>query len=204
MRAIYVVLMMSALSAWSGNAMAIEEAEYTVVEQEENLEIREYAPHILAVTHVEGDMESAGNEAFGYLFDYISGNNQGQKKIEMTAPVSQEAAGEKIEMTAPVGQQRTGEKWQISFMMPASYTIETLPKPLDPKVSLREVPAQRIASIRYSGFWSEEGYLRNKQTLQSWIEKKGLKAIGEPVWARYNAPFSLWFLRRNEVLIPIN
>ena len=122
----------------------------------------------------------------------------------MTAPVSQQAVSEKIDMTAPVGQQRSGDKWQISFMMPASYTIETLPKPLDPKVSLLQVPSRRIAAIRYTGFWSEEGYLRNEAALQSWMEKKGLKAIGEPVWARYNAPFSLWFLRRNEILIPIS
>jgi effector-binding domain-containing protein len=183
--------------------MAIEEAKYTVVEKRDNFEIRDYAPHILAITLVDGDLEKAGNQAFAYLFDYISGNNQAQGKIAMTTPVSQEAVGRKIDMTAPVGQQRSDGKWQISFMMPATYTMETLPKPLDPKVSLQQVPARRMAAIRYSGFWSKEGYLRNKAALDSWIEKKGLKAIGEPVWARYNAPFSLWFLRRNEVLIPI-
>lgn len=121
----------------------------------------------------------------------------------MTAPVSQEAVGEKIEMTAPVGQQRSGEKWQISFMMPASYTMQTIPRPVDPKVSLREVPARRMAVIRYSGFWSEEGYSRNKAMLESWIKEKGLETTGDPIWARYNAPFSLWFLRRNEVMIQL-
>jgi len=185
------------------DAMAIEEAGYTVVTKEDDFEIRDYAPHVLAVTVVDGDLEGAGNEAFSSLFDYISGNNERQDKVAMTAPVSQQGTGEKIDMTAPVGQQRLEEKWLVSFMMPASYTLETLPKPLDPEVTLRQVPARRLAAVRYSGFWSEEGYLRNKAALESWIEKKGLQTIGEPIWARYNAPFSLWFLRRNEVLIPI-
>jgi len=184
-------------------AMAIEEAKYTVVLKEDNFEIRDYEPYVLAETVVEGDLENAGNEAFSSLFDYISGNNQSQEKVAMTAPVSQEAAGEKIDMTAPVGQQRRDKKWAVSFMMPASYTLATLPKPLNPNVILRQVPATRIAAIRYSGFWSEEGYLSNKNALESWIEKKEFVATGEPNWARYNAPFSLWFMRRNEVLIPI-
>ena len=184
--------------------MAIEEAKYTVVTREDNFEIRDYAPHVVAETVVEGDLEGAGNEAFSSLFQYIAGNNQRQDKVAMTAPVSQEPGGQKIDMTTPVGQQRLEEKWVVSFMMPASYTLETLPKPLDPKVTLRQVPARRLAAVRYSGFWSEEGYLRHKAALESWIEKKrGLKAVGEPIWARYNSPFSLWFLRRNEVLIPI-
>lgn len=187
----------------STKAIALEEAIYTVIEKEDNFEVRDYAPQVRAVTHVESDLEGAGNEAFSYLFDYISGNNERQDKIAMTAPVSQQSDGEKIKMTAPVGQQRRGDKWQISFVMPASYTMKTLPKPSDPKVSLVQVPEKRYAAVRYSGFWSEQGYQQNKSALQSWISKKGLRPLGEPIWARYNAPFSLWFLRRNEVLIPI-
>jgi len=200
---IRILLILSAMLVGGGNAMAIEETNYSVVEKEDNFEIRDYAPHTLAETVVAGSLEDAGNKAFNRLFEYISGNNQSRAKVAMTAPVSQEPAGEKIDMTAPVGQQAAGERWVVSFMMPASYTLETLPKPLDPAVTLRAVPARRMAAIRYSGFWSEEGYLRNKAALESWIEKKGYKVIAEPVWARYNAPFSLWFLRRNEVLISI-
>ena len=195
---LFIVMLVSTV-----DAMAIEEAKYTVVTKEADFEIRDYAPHVLAEIVVDGDLEDAGNKAFRRLFDYISGNNERKDKVAMTAPVSQEATSKKIEMTAPVGQQRFEEKWRVSFMMPASYTLNTLPKPLDPKVTLREVPARKLAAIRYSGFWSEEGYLRNKAALKSWIEKKQLKITGEPIWARYNAPFSLWFLRRNEVLIPI-
>lgn len=120
----------------------------------------------------------------------------------MAMPVV-EARGEKIAMTAPVGQRQETNGWSVSFMMPASYTLKTLPAPIDPTLTVREVPARRMAVIRYSGVWSEERYLANKDRLESWIREKGLTAIGQPVWARYNPPFTLWFLRRNEVLIPV-
>jgi hypothetical protein len=112
--------------------------------------------------------------------------------------------GEKITMTAPVGQQRVQDRWVVSFMMPAAYTLETLPEPEDPAVRLRQVPARRIAAVRYSGFWSETGYLRYKSALESWIHARGLIVVGDPIWARYNPPFTPWFLRRNEILIPVD
>ena len=121
----------------------------------------------------------------------------------MTAPVSQQSSGEKIAMTAPVGQQRVDKSWAVSFTMPASYTLQTLPEPDDPKIRLRQVPARTMATIRYSGFWSEKNYLRYKAELESWIDRRGLTTTGDPVWARYNAPFTPWFLRRNEILIPV-
>jgi hypothetical protein len=106
-------------------------------------------------------------------------------------------------MTAPMGQQRVGEKWAVSFIMPSSYTLETLPEPEDPAVKLREVPARRMAAVRYSGFWSEKGYLKHRGELEAWIDRSGLTTLGDPLWARYNPPFMPWFLRRNEILIPI-
>jgi effector-binding domain-containing protein len=186
------------------DAMAIEEATYKVVKKDNQFEIRDYAPHILAETVVEGNLEEAGNKAFNRLFRYISGDNRSRDKVAMTAPVSQEPSGVKIKMTAPVGQQRVQEKWAVSFMMPDSYTLETLPEPEDPNVKLRQVPARRMAAVRYSGFWSEKGYLRYKMELESWIHKRGLTIMGDPIWARYNPPFTPWFLRRNEILIPVN
>jgi effector-binding domain-containing protein len=186
------------------DAMAIEEAAYEVLQKDNRFEIRDYAPHILAETVVAGDLEEAGNKAFNRLFRYISGENRSRKKVAMTAPVSQEPTGEKITMTAPVGQQRVQEKWAVSFMMPASFSLETLPEPEDPKVTLRQVPARRMAAIRYSGFWSEKNYLRYKSALESWIHEKGLTIVGDPLWARYNPPFTPWFLRRNEILIPVD
>ncbi|MGM0394269.1 MAG: SOUL family heme-binding protein [Thermodesulfobacteriota bacterium] len=186
------------------NAMAIEEAEYTVIKKDTHFEIRDYAPHIIAETVVQGNLKDAGDIAFKKLFGYISGDNRSRDKVSMTAPVSQKPEGEKIEMTAPVAQQRDKESWVVSFMMPSTYTIKTLPEPEDNEITLRQVPARRMAAIRYSGFWSEEGYLRHKAELESWINKMGFTIVGVPIWARYNPPFMPWFLRRNEVLIPID
>ena len=186
------------------NAMATEEAQYELVIKDSKFEIRDYAPHIIAETIVEGDFENAGDKAFNRLFRYISGDNRSRVKVDMTAPVSQESATEKIEMTAPVEQQGIEGKWTVSFTMPASYTLETLPVPDDPKITVRQIPAQRMAAVRYSGFWSEKNYLKYKQQLELWIHERGLAVVGLPIWARYNPPFTPWFLRRNEILIPVD
>jgi hypothetical protein len=187
----------------AGNAMATEEAEYTVVLSDESFEVRSYESHILAETRVDGDFEEAGSQAFGRLFKYISGDNKAREEVEMTSPVSQEAASEEIAMTSPVGQQRENNQWLVSFMMPSSYSIDTIPEPTNLDVTLRLVPARHIAAVTYSGFWSEDSYLSNKAELEAWIEQQGLDVVGEPIWARYNPPFMPWFLRRNEILIPI-
>ena len=184
-------------------AMATEEAPYTVIKTDDIFELREYAPQVLAEIIVDGNLESAGSKAFRPLFRYISGDNKSRGKIAMTAPVSQEQRGEKISMTAPVSQQSVQGKWAVSFMMPASYTMENLPIPDDPDIKLRQVPARRLAAVRYSGTWSEKNYLEYKERLENWIRENGLEISGEPVWARYNPPFTLWFLRRNEILIPV-
>lgn len=186
-----------------GNAMATEEAKYRVILQEDNFELREYQPHIIAETMVGGDFDDAGSKAFDPLFKYISGDNRSRQKIDMTAPVSQQAEGEKIAMTSPVGQQRANDRWAVSFMMPASYSLDTLPVPNNPNITLRQVPARHMAAVKYSGFWSEKSYRQNKEQLDAWINKNGFSVIGEPIWARYNPPFMPWFLRRNEILMPI-
>jgi len=183
--------------------MAIEEANYGVHIKDNHIEIRDYTPHIVAETVVNGSFEDAGSQAFRILYNYISGGNRSRHTVEMTAPVSQRPNAEKIEMTAPVGQQQVDGRWVVSFMMPAAYTLETLPVPENPQVSLRQVPGRRMAAVRYSGFWSEKGYLDNKSKLEVWIKLNGYEIAGSPLWARYNAPFTPWFLRRNEILIPI-
>ncbi len=187
-----------------GNAMAVEEAKYEVIRVDDKIEIREYAPSIVAETVVNEDFEDAGNQAFRKLFKYISGDNTGRDKIAMTAPVSQqEKQSEKIAMTAPVGQRVASQGWAISFMMPASYTMDTIPQPDDPAVVLRQIPKYRAAVIRYSGLWSEKNFADQLEKLHAWIAQNQLEIAGEPVWARYNAPFTPWFMRRNEILIPI-
>jgi hypothetical protein len=184
-------------------AMAVEEAPYRVVQKEGAFELREYEPQILAEVVVDGDLEDAGNKAFNLLFRYISGENRGRAKIAMTAPVAQERTPEKITMTAPVSQQSAPGGWAVSFMMPSSYTLETLPVPDNPAVVIRQVPARRVAAIRYSGTWSGARYRDHLARLEAWIRASGFVSSGEPVWARYDPPFMPWFLRRNEVLIPV-
>ena len=184
--------------------MAAEEAEYNVTVQNDKLEIREYAPSIVAEVVVSDTFEDASGAAFRKLFNYISGDNTGRSKIAMTSPVTQKQEPEKIAMTSPVGQRKSDQGWAVSFMMPAFYTMDTIPIPDDPSVVLREIPAYRAAAIRYSGRWSEKAYKKQLLLLQEWIEEEELEITGDPLWARYNAPFTPWFMRRNEILIPIS
>ena len=185
------------------SAMAIEKAKYSVLEKEDGFEIRKYDPQIVAETFVEGDLEKAGNEGFRRLYAYISGENTTKQSISMTAPVSQETGSKKIAMTAPVKQEKKENQWRITFLMPAEYTLETLPEPNDTRVRLTEESDRLMVAVKYSGTWSEEGYEENRALLEEYIQKRGLTKTGEPVWARYDPPFMPWFLRRNEVLIPI-
>ena len=205
MKRLQPAFLLGILIAWGSSAMAVEEAKYTVVEKDGSFEIRDYAPYVLAEVTVKAGLEDAGNIAFNRLFGYITGKNRTRAKIAMTAPVSQEPASRKIAMTAPVSQEpATGGGWSVSFTMPASCTMENLPTPEDAGVTLRPVPARRMAAVRYSGRWTEKGYLLHKAELTVWIAKKGLAVAGDAVWARYNPPFTPWFLRRNEILIPIS
>jgi SOUL heme-binding protein len=201
---ISIFVLASLLVIGAQKSMAFEEAAYVVITKENEFEVREYAPHVVAETLVEGDQKEAANKAFPKLLRYISGANVSRAKVAMTAPVSQQAAGEKIQMTVPVGQQRVQNKWAVSFVMPKSYTLATLPQPQDASVVLRQVPAQKMAVVRYSGTWSEKNYLSRKSALESWVSKNGLSVAGEAVWARYNPPIMPWFLRRNEIMIPVN
>lgn len=190
------------LFPWSP-LMAIETARYQVVEKDGDFELRQYAPYIVAETLVEGEMDEVGNEGFRRLFGYISGNNRKKQSISMTAPVTQEKTAEKIAMTAPVTQERSGDKFRITFMMPSEYTLETLPEPLDSRVTLKTEPGRLVAVIQYSGTWSVKRFEDHKKKIEEWISKRGLNPLAEPVWARYDPPFKPWFLRRNEVLIPV-
>lgn len=183
--------------------MAIEQAKYQTITKEGQFEVREYESHILAEVEIAGDMEGASNQAFRPLFRYISGENRSQTKVAMTAPVSQEQASEKISMTTPVSQERSDGAWAISFMMPADYTMETIPLPSNHRVKLREVPVRKVATVKYSGRWTESGYLKHKLALEKWIASEGLIANGDAIWARFNSPYTPWFMRRNEVQIPV-
>ena len=204
----FLISIVLGVALWShimcpDHLMAIEEPQYRVLEQSGNFELRQYQSYIEAETLVEGDFTEVGNEGFRRLVAYIKGKNRKKQAIPMTAPVSQEAESEKISMTAPVGQEKVPGKWRITFVMPSSYTMSTLPEPLDPRITLVEIPGRLMAVIRYSGTWSKARYEAKERELREFIKGKGLKIVGEPLWARYNPPFMPWFLRRNEVMIPV-
>lgn len=198
-----IVLTGVLLLAWAGaasrTASGVEEPKYRVALAEGAFEIRHYAPVVVAETVVEGDWRVAGNAGFRRLADYIFGGNDGGRKIAMTAPVSQGRGGQKIAMTAPVAQERRGEKWVVAFTMPSAYTLDRLPVPDDPAVRLRPVGERRVAAIRFSGSWDEHRFEEKAAALRRWLESKGETAIGEPVTARYDPPWTPWFLRRNEI-----
>ena len=186
--------------------MAHEEPVYRVVKTTEQIEVREYAPYLIAETRVAAPFDEAGNAAFKILAGYIFGNNRSQQKMEMTAPVSQTPASEKMEMTAPVAQTPAAgneEAYVFSFVMPSRYTRATLPEPLDQRVSIREIPARTMAVLTYSGTWSQSRYQEHEAELMAAVREAGLTPAGKPVFARYNSPFALWFMRRNEIMIEV-
>ena len=185
--------------------MAIEEPEYTVIEKSGGFELRAYSPKIVAETLVSGSLDKASSAGFRLLADYIFGNNTsrtgGNEKISMTAPVTMEPKSEKISMTAPVSMEQTGGQWRVHFVMPGQYTLDTLPKPANPAVTLREVPARNYAVIRFSGLAGEDKTATKTADLMTWLDSKGITPTGKPELARYNPPWTLPFLRRNEVMV---
>ena len=193
--------------------MATEEPSYQILQTTEDYELRRYEPYRVAEVEVRGDFEEVGSEAFRILAGYIFGDNQGEAKIAMTAPVSQrpaetpvEKAGTRLEMTAPVTQRAAdtaSDTYVISFVMPKSFSLEALPRPNNPRIRLREEPAVRVAARRYSGSWSEARYREEERRLLDALQRDGLQPRGTPIYARYNSPFSLPMLRRNEILVPL-
>ena len=170
----------------------------------DGIEIRSYAPKIVAQVEVSGERETAISEGFRLIADYIFGNNAPNAKIAMTAPVLQQAAeGQKIAMTAPVLQQRTGNAWIVQFVMPSEYTLETLPKPNNPAVKLLKTLPQKMVVIRFSGTTRAANLAEHQQRLTDYIAKQKLKTVGAPVFAFYDPPWTLPFFRRNEIMLEL-
>ena len=184
-------------------AMAIEEPSYDVVQRLDGAEVRQYAPYVVAQVSVAGEAREAGNQAFRILAGYIFGKNKGERKFEMTAPVTQTEVPVKLEMTAPVTQTPAPGGYLVQFVLPRGVTLASAPEPLDPRVQLREVPAARVAVIRYSGFWSQANYDEHLAKLREALRAAGLPWTGEPTLSRYDPPFTPWFLRRNEIWLAV-
>jgi len=178
---------------------ATEEPEYKLVRELAGAEVRQYAAYTVAEVLVAGPSSEAGSQAFPILAGYIFGKNKGEKKLAMTAPVTQTAVPVKLEMTAPVTQSAAPGGFLVQFVLPRGVTVNSAPEPLDERIQLREVAPARMAVIRYSGFWSESNYQDHLAQLQSALQAANLAWVGEPVYSRYDAPFKPWFLRRNEI-----
>jgi len=185
-------------------SQAIEEPTYDVVRQiGEQIELRRYATYVVAEVVVDATATDAGNRAFPILAGYIFGKNKGQQKLEMTAPVTQSAEPVKLEMTAPVAQDAVAGGMRVQFVLPKGVTLATAPEPLDPRVRLREEPPALRAVIRYSGTWSQANYDEHLGKLQAALAAAGIATQGQPVLARYNAPMTPWFMRRNEIWLAL-
>lgn len=188
-----------------GGCAAVASPEYTVLERRDGYEIRQYGGLLLAETEVRGTYRESLNRGFRILFDFISGNNEGKVPVEMAAPVLQERkpAPEKIEMTAPVLTDSREDRHVIAFLMPSKYTRRTLPRPLDPRVSIRELPPRKVAARTYSWYATEERVRRETERLREMLARDGTRPASQFVSAQYNPPWTLPFLRRNEILVEL-
>ncbi len=175
---------------------------YEVSKSEDNIEIRQYEPMIIAEVQIEGQRKDAIKDGFRLLADYIFGNNAANQGITMTTPVQQQK-NTKIAMTAPVQQQSSDNSWKISFVMPTEYSMETLPKPLNEHVILKEVPAKQFVVITFAGTNSDKNIKEHEEKLMKYIQFKNLSVTGYPKYAFYNPPWTLPLMRRNEIMVEI-
>jgi len=181
-----------------------EQQAYRLLDAQGNVELREYAPCVVADVVASGSAEQAGSAAFQPLFEYISGANRGAEPLEMTAPVIQKPASERLAMTAPVIQEAASpNEWSVSFVLPAGRSLSEYPVPSNPRVSLRAVPGETAAAIRWSGRWTASNIARRTEELRRAIAENGWKESGEPRWARFDPPWKPPFARRNEIVIPV-
>lgn len=184
--------------------MATEEPAYTATLQDGAFEVREYAAQVVAEVTVPGDRSEAANAGFRLLAGYIFGGNRRKQSIPMTAPVVlAEAKGESIAMTAPVLQTGSGKEWVVRFILPSAYSYDALPTPNDPKVRLLAVPRTRYAVVRFSGLANDQDVEEKTGELRAFIARHKLPVAGPTSLARYNPPWTLWFMRRNEVMVPL-
>ena len=202
-RAVLALLLTPLLAGVPMPAHAIEEPTYTVTRTIGDVELRHYEPYVVAEVLVTGTAGEAGSKAFGILAGYIFGKNKGEKTLAMTAPVTQTPAPVKLGMTAPVIQNAAPGGYLVQFVLPKGTTLATAPEPIDPQVRLRVVDPMDVAVIRYSGFWSDANYNEHLALLRTALTRAGIPSSGEPIYSRYNAPFTPWFLRRNEIWLQV-
>ena len=190
-RILTIIVLLFATPAWA----EYERPTYNVVLKEHGLEIRDYAPTVVVETQVLASRRDAAGEAFRSLFNYISGDNTARLEIPMTSPVAQTQAGK--------GPGNVSGKWAIRFFLPKNLSEENIPQPLQQDVNIVTLAAQRFASVSFKGTQNDKKVVRYTAQLREFIAQKGYWVAGEPVYAFYDPPFVPWFLRDNEILLPI-
>jgi hypothetical protein len=204
MRTIFMPLTLAgALLLGGGAARAVEEPAFKPILREGAFEVRDYPGLIVAEVTVTGEQKEAANKGFRLLAGYIFGGNKRRQSIAMTAPVAQAPVSEKIAMTAPVTQIQNDGTWIVRFTMPSAYTMEALPEPNDPKVQLRRLPATRFAALRFSGLARRDDVDVKSTELLAAAKAHHLRTSGPVTLAQYDPPWTPWFMRRNEVMVPL-
>ncbi len=202
MKLIFIGLLAS-FALTGSPALAVEEPKFTVALHEGPFEIRDYQAAVVAEVNVTGDQREAASKGFRLLAGYIFGGNRRRQSIAMTAPVAQERTGQKIAMAAPVTQTQADGAWVVRFTMPSAYSLETLPEPNDPRIQLRTLAPARFAVVRFSGIADRQSADAKTAELEGFVRARALRAVGPASLAQYDPPWTLWFMRRNEVMIPV-
>jgi len=180
-----------------------DQPSYQVLNEVGNIQIRHYPTLLVAETEIAADYKNASNQGFKRLAGYIFGNNQKQQSLAMTAPVIQEQQAETLAMTAPVIQQKAEDRWLMAFVLPKGYTVATAPIPNDKAVVIKELSAKKVAVIQYTGSLCESGIAKNADILSNWLNQQGYKPLSPARSAAYDPPWTLPFLRHNEVQVDI-
>lgn len=186
--AIRTLVLLLALMAGQ-SAVALEEPEYEVIAETAGYEVRRYQPYDVAEVDVRG--KSADSQGFRALAGYIFGDNEASEKMQMTAPVESREADDGNDIT-------------YAFVMESKYTLETLPNPNNERIRLRNKPSRVVAALRFSGRWTEANVAKHERQLLSALQADGITRLGKVELARYNSPFTPWFLRRNELMVAID
>ncbi len=201
LKSIFVSLLLAGCSAFG--IRQSEEPHYTLVFEQGAMQIRHYSTMVVAETEIAADYEASGSIGFKRLAGYIFGNNSQRQEMAMTAPVYRKPASETLDMAAPVFRQHSDNRWHMAFVMPSGRALADLPQPLDPLVRLREVPGKKVAVIRFSGALTLANAEKQSQALLAWLNANHYRPASEPRIAAYDPPWTLPWLRRNEIHIDI-
>ena len=206
---IFVAILLTVVVLAFGAAMIgpimsnVEVPAYKILKKEQNIEIRQYPPLIIAEVKTTGSRQDAIGDGFRILADFIFGNNEGEKQLSMNGPITQQQ-GIKIAMTAPVQQEKTDTEWAISFIMPSKFSIDTIPNPINDRIKITQIPSKRYAVITFSGRSTEANLTKHTNELEIYMNGSSYSKVGNAKYAFYNPPWTLPFLRRNEVQFEIS